>query len=450
MSAFTPDQVLALAPDASSAKAGQGLAKPGVWQRVGRDPRSLWGECQGSGKDPYRTQVDLHGPAFQCSCPSRKFPCKHGLGLLLLHAGRPDFAAEAAAPPWVVEWIAKREASAEKKAAKAEAEAAPPDPETAARRAEQREKRSARREDRVRAGLEELQIWLDDTMQAGLAAARTRPSAHWDGLAARMIDAQAPGVARWLREVPTLLAGGTDWAGRTLSHLGRLQLLLHAFGRIDQLPPPLQADVRGALGWNPAEEDWAAGERVRDDWQVVGQRVEDDGQIRAQRTWLLGANTGRSALSWSFAAGGQPLDVSLVPGTVFAGELQFLPGAVPRRARTGARAEGKSIPQVRGVGGIAEALAASARTLAENPWAGREPWLLRAVVPVPAEGGGWLREADGQGVRLARCFAGLWTLLAISGGAPIEVFGEWDGEAFEPLGAWAEGEYVDFRAEGAS
>jgi uncharacterized Zn finger protein len=25
--------------------------------------------------------VDLSGPAFRCTCPSRKFPCKHGLAL---------------------------------------------------------------------------------------------------------------------------------------------------------------------------------------------------------------------------------------------------------------------------------------------------------------------------------------------------------------------------------
>ncbi|MNW17288.1 hypothetical protein D3C71_2164270 [compost metagenome] len=30
-----------------------------------------------------------------------------------------------------------------------------------------------------------------------------------------------------------------------------------------------------------------------------------------------------------------------------------------------------------------------------------------------------------------------WQLLAHSGGAPLRVFGEWDGEQFAPLTAWA-------------
>ncbi len=44
------------------------------------------GLCQGSGRQPYQARVDLAEPAFKCSCPSRKFPCKHGLALLLLFA----------------------------------------------------------------------------------------------------------------------------------------------------------------------------------------------------------------------------------------------------------------------------------------------------------------------------------------------------------------------------
>ena len=42
---------------------------------------------QGSAASPYQTGIDLSEPAFQCTCPSHKFPCKHGLGLFLLLAG---------------------------------------------------------------------------------------------------------------------------------------------------------------------------------------------------------------------------------------------------------------------------------------------------------------------------------------------------------------------------
>ncbi|MET9069159.1 SWIM zinc finger family protein, partial [Streptosporangium sandarakinum] len=78
------DQVLALAPDASSQKAAQGVSSPGKWSGAGATAGALWGECRGSGSKPYLACVDLSEPAYRCSCPSRKFPCKHALGLLLL------------------------------------------------------------------------------------------------------------------------------------------------------------------------------------------------------------------------------------------------------------------------------------------------------------------------------------------------------------------------------
>jgi hypothetical protein len=105
---WTPQQVLGLAPDASAAKAGQGLGTPRPSSEVGRDDRALWGLCQGSGKKPYQTQVDLSEPAFKCSCSSRKFPCKHALGLLLVWTSTNTVPA-AKRPAWVEEWLASRE-----------------------------------------------------------------------------------------------------------------------------------------------------------------------------------------------------------------------------------------------------------------------------------------------------------------------------------------------------
>jgi hypothetical protein len=97
---WTTAQILALAPDAASAKAGQGLATARKWLTLGADGQAAWGLCQGSGKDPYQAQIDLTEPAFRCSCPSRKFPCKHGLGLFLLLASSAAAFKEKEPPDW--------------------------------------------------------------------------------------------------------------------------------------------------------------------------------------------------------------------------------------------------------------------------------------------------------------------------------------------------------------
>ncbi|MEO1378364.1 MAG: SWIM zinc finger family protein [Cyanobacteria bacterium J06635_10] len=86
---WTQEQIVALAPDASSAKNGKALATSSKWSSLGYNEKAVWGEVQGSGKNPYQTQIDLSEPAFKCSCPSRKKPCKHGIVLFLLLISEP-------------------------------------------------------------------------------------------------------------------------------------------------------------------------------------------------------------------------------------------------------------------------------------------------------------------------------------------------------------------------
>src|SRR5262249_48905203 len=161
------EQILALAPDAASAKAGQGQASARKWESLGADDQVAWGLCQGSGKDPYQAQIDLTEPAFKCSCPSRKFPCTQTLGLFLLVAGQPAAFKEKQRPAWVDEWLASRAKRSEQRAEKQAKDV------TGERAADSgaQAKRAASREAKVAAGLRELELWLRDLARGGLASA---------------------------------------------------------------------------------------------------------------------------------------------------------------------------------------------------------------------------------------------------------------------------------------
>ncbi|HEX2205263.1 MAG TPA: SWIM zinc finger family protein [Longimicrobium sp.] len=438
MTVWTPDQVAALAPDAGAAKAGQALASPAKWGALGRDARALWGECQGSGSKPYQTAVDEAGPGFRCTCPSRKFPCKHALGLLFLHAGRPGAVPEGAPPPWVAEWIAGREARAEKKAAPPSGEPAKaPDPEAQA-------KRAARRDERVAAGVEEAARWMEDVVRQGFGTLASRPRGFWETVAARLVDAQAPGAARRVREMAPLPHSGDGWPDRLLERLGRLHLLAEAFRRLDALPGPAQDEVRAALGWTVRQEEVAAAEGVRDRWAVLGQRVEEEDRLLVRRTWLRGEETGRGALLLAFAAARQPLEPGPPPGRVLDAELAFYPAAFPLRATIRARhGEPRPLAALGGHASVTEAAAAWADALARNPWIERIGVPLTGVVPV-RHGGDWLlRDAVGAGLPVAPSASEAgWPLLALSGGRPVDVFGEWDGDGLVPLSVVAEGRFL--------
>jgi len=108
------EQVLALAPDANSAAAAKQLGTPEAWQSLGANGDAYWGECQGTAL--YQVRVARPDLMAKCSCPSRKFPCKHVLGLLVLAATVPSAFAETEPPEWVMEWLVRRGESAARRA----------------------------------------------------------------------------------------------------------------------------------------------------------------------------------------------------------------------------------------------------------------------------------------------------------------------------------------------
>src|SRR6185312_8870415 len=111
-------------------------------------------------------------------------------------------------------------------------------------------------------------------MRNGLTAVETQPENFWETQAARMTDAQAPGIAGRLRTMATIPGSAPDWPDRLLSDLGRVALLAQAFDRLDALDAPLHEDVRHLVGWPYNTEDLETqGERVIDDWAFLGQWV---------------------------------------------------------------------------------------------------------------------------------------------------------------------------------
>jgi len=451
---WTAETVLALAPDPASAKAGRDLAVRRKWTTLGVSRTAdgapvLWGACQGSGKDPYLTRADTSEPAFKCSCPSRKFPCKHSLGLFLLFVQSPGEFTASAPPDWVAEWLGSRTERAAKRAERearatdADGDGTPADPAQAEKVAKQAAVRAAERERRVAAGIAELDLWLRDLVRQGLSTAATRPASSWETMAARLVDAQAPGAARLVRQMATIPASGDGWPERLLDRMARLHLLLEGYSRIDSLPPDLAADVRAGLGWTTPQETLLEREGVRDHWAIVGRRLTEDDRLRVQRTWFWGKETRRGALVLHFAPAGavrsetKPIDPTFVPGTAFDGTLVFFQSAAPLRAIVKERTSAVDWPLGIGYADVSEAVAATANADARMPWLEGHPVFLRDSTPTtlrPAQ----VRDATGRVMPLSARFRDRWRLLAVSGGAPVPLFGEWDGEALTPLTVWGE------------
>lgn len=156
---FSDEQILSLAPDDSSKKSGKELANLSKWITYQQSENAIWGECKGSGKLPYQTQVDLKNIAFKCSCPSRKFPCKHGLGLSLLFSRDSNSFRTAEEPDWVISWLEKRNEREEKK----EEKKVKQEIDHVAQA-----KRQENRFNRIEDGAEDLKRWIKDIIRNGL------------------------------------------------------------------------------------------------------------------------------------------------------------------------------------------------------------------------------------------------------------------------------------------
>lgn len=429
---ITSESVLALAPDEPSAKAARGLLVPSKWPLLGFDENVVWGECKGSGAKPYQVEVELSGPAFKCTCPSRKFPCKHALALLLLRVQQESAFSQGGAPQWVQEWLAAREKRAARQEQLKEKAAQPPDPAATA-------KRETARLKRMSAGLDDLERWMCDLVRHGFGQLSGSDPRWADDMAARMVDAQVPGMALRLRDLGGLIVSRPDWPAVLLARFGQLQLLIDAFRRLDALPHEERLDVRSALGLVPDKEEvLIAGERVEDGWLVLGVSYDVEDKLWRRRVWLYGLSCKRPALLLDFSHREKRFDQTFVLGSRVRLTLAFYPGAAPLRAvavNDPVRDKTTPVPTVT----LAEALDALADRVAAQPWQWPIPMMVSDGVPCRKDEEWHLQTPQGDCLPLHVDENDGWVLLALSGGSALSVWGEWDGDRFRPLSAWRPG-----------
>ncbi|MBX3013224.1 MAG: SWIM zinc finger family protein [Caldilineaceae bacterium] len=435
------DQIMALAPDAASATAAQELTNPRKWATRGASTDLLWGECQGSGAKLYQTAIDRREPAFHCSCPSRKFPCKHGLALFLLYNQSPDTFTPAPPPDWAQRWLDGR---TQRQQAKADTQAVLPESVAA----QGQVKRAAARTEKVAAGIEELKMWLHDLVRMGFADAQPQPAAFWQSMAARLVDAQASGLATQVQRLGQLAVSGEGWAERLTAAVGKLFLLLEAYQRLDTLSPALQHDVRTLIGWTQPREDVLTGEGVPGPWLVLSHTVEQGESLLQQRVWLRHQHQERYALIVNFAhaSNRQSLDAFWRCGSEVACTIYYYAATIPLRAvATAAKVLGP-INYLGGAHRIHTAFRVYQQSLAQQPWLTNYPLLLADVVAQYQPNGTrqaqwWLGDGQTASLPLSRRAKNQWLLLSITGGNPAHCFGEWLDDGFLPLGLWAAERY---------
>ncbi len=98
---LTEEVVSRLAPDDKALKVVRDLARGGSYREAGVSPDGTWifADCQGGSL--YKVSVDLadaNALVGRCTCPSRKAPCKHALGLMLCDGRRSARSSSSSRP----------------------------------------------------------------------------------------------------------------------------------------------------------------------------------------------------------------------------------------------------------------------------------------------------------------------------------------------------------------
>ena len=414
--------ILELAPHPGIFKDAQELAKSGKWKSLGSDGQLLWGMIKSKRIKYFKVLIDMTQDAFYSSSPNRKQPSADILALWLMYLEEPeDWPSEQ--PEWVPELIGKLQKKG----------TIVLDPEQAAKNAEARSQSKSKRIEVMQQGMLELEAWIEDLIEQGLAQTDAKNAGAWEMMAARLVDSKLGGIARIIRTFP-IKQQSEDWPDELFKSLSWLYSLAKGFRQLDHLPLPLQDDLLQLGGLNIRKDQLPQKMGIEDDWLVLSLIEGEEDRLYFRRTWFYGAKSGRFGLVLDFVFGQQQFDQVWKVGQTFSGKLVFYPGAVPTRAALfQSNRSALATLQIKGVDDFDSLRKKYAIALQKNPWLNSIPAILNEFKPVQDPVHGWiLVDRTMHWVQMDIETKAAWKLLAVSGGQGVMVFGVWNGNRFQP------------------
>jgi hypothetical protein len=469
---LTLERIEGLAPDQASLAAARKLLKSSSWPTLAEGEGLIWGDCQGSGATPYRVVVHEADAGYNCTCPSRKFPCKHTLALMWMRAEKTAAFTPATVPEWVKDWLSRRrgKSTAASKDKDEEQQSKPKPsirlteiPEAAAKadpKAEQRavaarERNRLDREAAVLTGLDDLDTWLSDQVQHGMASFVAQTAQACRTIAQRLVDAKASGLAGRLDALPTRLftLPGPARSTAAIRELGQVHLISQAYRRAQEIPELLAEDARQAVGWSVTREALfsdASALRAEAKWRVFAVLSEaQPDRLRRVETWLWRESDADGEPQCAVLIDFIPISTGAATGGYLVGdqieaELTFYRSTIPLRAqittlKRGAEqpSETLRIPNEP----LNAAYANYERALAQLPWMGTFPLSFRSGSV--RRNGEQLYLCDGEsGLALPLHASQASHALPLASVDHIDGLGLWNGYEFTlawaetPLGRW--------------
>lgn len=256
-------------------------------------------------------------------------------------------------------------------------------------------------EQRMTDSLDELDHWMAEQVEQGIAASGEGLPTALRRLAARMVEAQAPALATRLTELAdeladelaelteTAAADDEDpaWVQTATDELGTIHLLVRAWRERTHLPSDLVTAMRHQLGTSVRTEVVLTEPEVKDHWVVVGSQDRSEGRGVARHSWLYGRKTHRWARVIAYARERDELPRTYTAGTQVEARLHFYPGDSLRAL---SRQEYPSTGAVTGwtptPAPITGARKAWRDALSADPWADARPAIVAGRLAIDEAG----------------------------------------------------------------
>jgi hypothetical protein len=228
---LTETMLISLAPTEQALHDGKVLIKKLKDLSRSEDSSMLFGQCQGSGKNPYDLSIDLgtgaDHPTMRCNCPSRQHPCKHVLGFAHAFVSNPNSFAVKTPPQ---ELLDKRQKLTDKNIKKEPAaDAKPPTKKVGPNKDAQRKKTEGQRE-----ALETLERFILDLVTAGVGGLSAKQRKSISEQSSRISDADLPGPRDLLKQLSHQLQDDQTSLERKQAELAQLLTRLWATVRKGQ------------------------------------------------------------------------------------------------------------------------------------------------------------------------------------------------------------------------
>ena len=188
---ITDELIRSFAPNPAAVSNAKKICSLGEFSNLRKtaDETLIFGECRGSGKNPYNTSADFSGetPVFRCSCPSRQFPCKHSLALMMEWLSGKNFETSD-----IPEDIAQKREKAAKRAERSTAQPTSP-----------KQNKSAA-EKKLRKQLEGLDLaesFVKDMLDRGVYSVSSAAADQYRALAKQLGDYWLPGLQSIMNQI---------------------------------------------------------------------------------------------------------------------------------------------------------------------------------------------------------------------------------------------------------